>query len=147
MLNLHKYMIRKWLVMRMAALEFGFKSPFEINEEYKIMKSILFFTLVPVELLFIFTCARLYGSLSNYRWQLIIIISFINILVSNLMINGIKNDISIKDAISQYEQTDYDERRKYYSFKNVAGIISLMLLVPWSVLFIGIIIVCISIPR
>ena len=140
-------MIRKWLVMRMAALEFGFKRPFEINEEYKIMKSILFFTLVPVELLFIFTCARLYGSLSNYRWQLIIIISFINILVSNLMINGIKNDISIKDAISQYEQKDYDERRKYYSFKNVAGIISLMLLVPWSVLFIGIIIVCMLIPR
>lgn len=133
--------------MRMAALEFGFKRPFEINEEYKIMKSILFFTLVPVELLFIFTCARLYGSLSNYRWQLIIIISFINILVSNLMINGIKNDISIKDAISQYEQKDYDERRKYYSFKNVAGIISLMLLVPWSVLFIGIIIVCMLIPR
>lgn len=147
MLNLYKYMIRKWLVMRMAALEFGFKRPFEINEEYKIMKSILFFTLVPVELLFIFTCARLYGSLSNYRWQLIIIISFINILVSNLMINGIKNDISIKDAISQYEQKDYDERRKYYSFKNVAGIISLMLLVPWSVLFIGIIIVCMLIPR
>ena len=63
------------------------------------------------------------------------------------MINGIKNDISIKDAISQYEQKDYDERRKYYSFKNVAGIISLMLLVPWSVLFIGIIIVCMLIPR
>lgn len=133
--------------MRMAALEFGFKSPFEINEEYNIMKRVMFFTLVPFELLFIFTYARLYGSLSNYRWQLIIFISLINILVSNLMINGIKNDISIKNAISQYEQTDYDERRKLYSFKNVIGIISIILLVPWSVLFIGIIIVCMIIPR
>lgn len=140
MLNLCKYIIRKWLVTRMAAQEFYFKSPFDINEEYTIMKSILFFALVPIELLFIFAYARVYGSLSNYTCHIVILMLLINILISNLMINGVKNDGFIKDVISQYENSAYDERRKIYSFKNVFGIIALTVLAPWSVLFIGIII-------
>lgn len=124
----------------MAAQEFYFKSPFDINEEYTIMKSILFFALVPIELLFIFAYARVYGSLSNYTWHIVILMLLINILISNLMINGIKNDGFIKDVISQYENSAYGERRKLYSFKKVFGIIALTVLAPWSVLFIGIII-------
>lgn len=131
----------------MSAQEFYFKSPFEIKEEYTIMKSVLFFTLVPFELLFVFTYARVYGSLSNYTWHIIILISLINILVSNLMINSVKNDVFIKDAISQYEKLDYDERKKLYSFKNVAGIIALIVLPPWLLLFIGIYIICLIFPH
>jgi len=131
----------------MSAQEFYFKSPFEIKEEYTIMKSVLFFTLVPFELLFVFTYARVYGSLSNYTWHIIILISLINILVSNLMINSVKNDVFIKDAISQYEKLDYDERKKLYSFKNVAGIIALIVLLPWLLLFIGIYIICLIFPH
>lgn len=104
------------------------------------MKSILFFALVPIELLFIFAYARVYGSLSNYTWHIVILMLLINILISNLMINGIKNDGFIKDVISQYENSAYGERRKLYSFKKVFGIIALTVLAPWSVLFIGIII-------
>lgn len=137
-----KYIIQRWLVTRMAAQEFYFKSPFEIDEEYTIMKSLLFFALVPFELLFVFTYARIYGSLRHYTWHIIILMSLINLAVSNLIINCVKNDNSIKEAISRYEKLDYAERKELYSLKNVAGIISLMVLVPWSVLFIGIIIVC-----
>ena len=133
--------------MRMAAQEFYFKSPFEINEEYAIMKSILFFALIPFELLFVFTYARIYGSLSNYVWHIIILLSLINLLVSNLFINSVKKDPFIKDIILHYEKLDYDERKNLYSFKNVASIIALTGLVPWAFLFIGIIIVCMLIPR
>lgn len=124
----------------MAAQEFYFKSPFDINEEYTIMKSILFFALAPIELLFIFAYARVYGSLSNYTWHIVVLMLLINLLISNLMINGVKNEGFIKDVISQYENSAYGERRKLYSFKKVFGIIALTALAPWSVLFIGIII-------
>lgn len=140
MLNLCKCIIKKWLVARMAAQEFYFKSPFDINEEYTIMKSILFFALAPIELLFIFAYARVYGSLSNYTWHIVVLMLLINLLISNLMINGVKNEGFIKDVISQYENSAYGERRKLYSFKKVFGIIALTALAPWSVLFIGIII-------
>ena len=142
MFNSYKCIIKKWLVTRMAAQEFYFKAPFDMNEEYTILKSILFFALVPFELLFVFTYARIYGSLGDYTWHIVILIALLNLLVANLMINGLKNDAFVKEVISQYEKSDYDERRKLYSFKNVAGIVSLTVLAPWAVLFIGIIIVC-----
>lgn len=145
--HLLKNIIRKWIVMRMAAEEFYFKTPFEINEEYAIMKSILFSALVPFELLFVFTYACVYGSLSNYTWHIIILILTINLLISTLIINSIKNDGVIQEAISWYENLGHDKRRKLYSFKNVAGIISLVVIIPWSVLFIGIIIVCLTFPH
>ena len=62
-LELHKYMVKKWISLRLAAQEFYFKQPFEIKDEYPIMKSILFFALAPMELIFIFLYARFFGSL------------------------------------------------------------------------------------
>ena len=53
-LELHKYIVKKWISLRLAAQEFYFKQPFEIKDEYPIMKSILFFALAPMELIFIF---------------------------------------------------------------------------------------------
>lgn len=92
MRKLNEYIIRNWLLSRMAAQEFYFKSPFEIEEEYTIMKSVLCLALVPLELLFVFAYARIFGSLGNYTWQIIIIAVLINILISNLIINKAKNN-------------------------------------------------------
>lgn len=147
MCNFNKYIIKRWLFMRMASQEFYFKSPFEIKEGYAILKSIVFFALLPFELLFIFAYARIYGSLSHYVWHIILLLSILNILISNLIINNIKNDDSIKDTISQYGKLDYEERKKLYSFKNITGIIALTGLVPWCFFFIGILTICQIFPR
>ncbi len=65
-LNPHKYLTRKWIMMRMAAQEFSFKEPFDLDGEYRIMKSCLFLSINPIELIFVFTYARLYGALGCY---------------------------------------------------------------------------------
>lgn len=131
----------------MAAQEFYFKSPFEINEEYTIMKTVLCFALVPLELLFVFAYARIYGYLHNYVWQIIFSILLINVLISNLIINNVKNDKIIGEAISHYEQLDYSKKKKLYSFRNIAGVIFLTALLPWLFLFIGILIICLIFPH
>ena len=76
--NLHKYVIKKWIELRMSAEEFYFKESFEINQEYTILKSIMFFALFPIELIFIFAYARIYGSLSAYIFWIINILVAIN---------------------------------------------------------------------
>lgn len=53
--GIYKNIVKKWIVMRMAAEEFYFKQPFEIKDEYPIMKSILFLALMPIEMLIVFT--------------------------------------------------------------------------------------------
>ena len=131
----------------MAAQEFYFKSPFEINEEYSILKSILFFSLAPLELILVFAYARIYGSLSNYTWQIITIMVLVNILVSNIFINKMKNDEFVKDTIAHYEQLEYTERKKLYSFKSIAGVVFVSAVLPWLILFAGIFIICLLFPH
>lgn len=147
MRKLNEYIIRNWLLSRMAAQEFYFKSPFEIKEEYTIMKSILCLALVPLELLFVFAYARIFGSLGNYTWQIIIIVVLINILISNLIINKAKNNPIIGDTVSYYHQSDYSERKKLYSFRNIAYIVFLTALLPWLIMFLGILVICLIFPR
>ncbi len=145
-LNLNKFFVKKWITMRMAAQEFGFKQPFEIADEYPIMKNIIVFSLVPIELIFLFTYARIYGSLSRYNLQIILIVALVNIIIANLIINPIKNSPFIDETISNYEQLDYDKRKALYSFKSNAGL-TVLLLLPWLIFAISITIVCFAIPR
>ncbi len=147
MFNIHKYIVKKWIVLRMAAQEFYFKQPFEINNEYSIMKSILFLAIMPIEALFIFTYARIYGSLTAYRLLLIIVMAIVNLIISNIMINRIKDKPFVNETISSYERLDYESRKKLYSFKNGVIVTFLMALMPWILLFIGIAIVCYIFPH
>lgn len=147
MLNIHNYIIKKWIIMRMAAQEFGFKQPFEMTEEYPIMKVILFFALVPIELIFIFTYARLYGSLRAYTLPMLLITAIVNWVISNILINMVKEKPFINETIAGYERMDYDCRKKLNSLKNVAILVLLMAGVPWALLFISISIVCLLVPR
>ena len=132
-LELHKYIVKKWISLRLAAQEFYFKQPFEIKDEYPIMKSILFFALAPMELIFIFLYARIFGSLSAYNLEIIL--------------NHIKEKPFINETVMSYRQLDYDARKKLYSFKNGAITIFLTTLMPWILSFIVISIVCYLIPN
>ncbi len=142
----HKYIVKKWMLMRMAAMEFGFKQPFNVNEEYPILKSILILTLFPIEMIFVFWYARMYGSLRAYTFQLIFIFFIINFLISMLIINPLKNDSEIQETINLYDQLDYDSRKKYNSFKNIASLAFFMAVLPWMICGIAIAIICIKIP-
>ncbi len=135
------------MLTRMAAMEFYFKEPFEAKEEYPILKSILFLALVPIELIFIFWYARIYGSLSRYSLQILFIMVTINLLIANLLINSIKNDSEIDEMIDYYDQLDYDSRKKIYSAKNITCLILLTGLLPWIVSGIAIAIICVVIPH
>ena len=146
MYNLHKYVIKKWIELRMAAEEFYFKQPFQIKEEYPIMKSILFFVLFPIELIFIFTYARIYGSLHAYTLRLFIISALINLIIYNILINCIKESPFINETIASYEQLDYECRKKLYSLKNGLIVLFWMGFMPWFLCFICISIVCFIIP-
>ena len=145
--NLHKYIIQKWIELRMSAEEFYFKEPFDINQEYPIMKSIIFFALFPIEMIFIFTFARIYGSLSSYILWIILIMSIINLMISNIFINLIKNSPFINETITSYEQLNYESRKKLYSLKNGIIVIFWMVLIPWLICFMCISFVCFIIPH
>ena len=146
--NLTKFFVKKWVTLRLAAQEFGFKKPFEIAEEYSTMKSVIFFSLVPIELVFIFTYARIHGSLQDYSLLILLSIALINIITANLIINPLKDSKLINETISQYEQMDYDKRKAIYSLKNGVSLsLILILLLPWIIFAISIAIVCAVIPR
>lgn len=146
-LKVHRYIVKKWIVLRMASQEFYFKQPFEIKDEYPIMKSILFFALVPIELIFIFLYARIVGSLSAYNLEIILAVTVVNLLVANLLINHIKDEAFIDETIRFYKQLDFETRKKSYSFKDGFIITFLMVVIPWLIFFIGILTVCYLIPH
>lgn len=145
-MNFCKLLIRKWILSRMAAQEFYFKQPFEIAEEYPIMKSILVFGMFPIELIFIFAYARIYGSLSSVTIPLFLICLIINILLANLIINSLKGKPIITEAMSSYQQMDYSNRKKLYSFKNITEVILLTAGLPWLIMGIAIAIICFYVP-
>lgn len=146
-LKVHRYIVKKWIVLRMASQEFYFKQPFEIKDEYPIMKSILFFALVPIELIFIFLYARIVGSLSAYNLEIILAVAVVNLLVANLLINHIKDEAFIDETIRSYKQLDFETRKKSYSFKEGFTITFLMVVIPWLIFFIGMLTVCYLIPH
>lgn len=133
--------------MRMAAQEFYFRQPFELKDEYPIMKSILFFALYPIELIGIFAYARIYGSLRGYTVYIILTMAVINAVLSNILINCIKETPFINKTVASYEQLDSDSRKKLYSFKNGFITVFLTVIVPWLVLLIGVTTVCYLIPH
>lgn len=64
MKNVLHIVVRQWILLRMAAHEFGFKQPYDIKEEYPIMTSILGFALAPIYMIFVF-----YMLESTVPWQ------------------------------------------------------------------------------
>ena len=99
-----KSILRKWVIIRMAAQEFYYKEPFVITDEYPIIKWGLVLSLTPIEMIFVFSYARIFGSLSEYRIPILIVLFVVNLAISSWCINMIKRLHLIDDAISYYEQ-------------------------------------------
>lgn len=131
----------------MSAQEFYFKQPFEINEEYAIMKSILFLAFFPIEAIFIFAYARIYGSLQAYNLLIIPVMVIVNLILCNVLINNIKDRPFVDETMASYRQSDYGERKKLYSFKNGASVLFLMVLMPWLISIVCIYSVCVLFPH
>ncbi|MCM1076562.1 MAG: hypothetical protein NC411_04295 [Bacteroides sp.] len=145
--NIHHYIIRQWLLLRMAASEFYFKQPFDIKEEYPIMTSILGFALTPIYMIFGFLYARIYGSLASYRLFTIILMFVLCFGIAFLIIRNIKNVPFIHQTISEYEAMDLKTRKKIYSAKNMIKLTFIMAILPWIVLGISVAIICYAVPH
>ncbi len=143
----HKYNVRQWILLRMSASEFGFKQPYDINEEYPIMTSILGFALAPIFMIFIFLFARIYGSLERYALPLIIIMFILCFGIAFVMIRFIKNKPFIDETISEYENMVVEKRKKFYSFNNGFKVTFIMGILPWIVLGLAVAIICYVIPH
>ena len=63
---MNRYLVKRWFLTRMAAQEFYFKQPFQADEEYPIMMSLVIFGLIPPEAIGVFAYSRLFGSVSRY---------------------------------------------------------------------------------
>lgn len=139
--------VRKWILMRMAASEFSYKQPFSIKEEYPIMTSVLGFSIVPIYLIFVFLRARIYGSLQSYNIPLIIAMFVLCFGIAYLMIRPVKNAPFIDQTMREYESMELEKRRKYLSYKNLFKLLFIMVFVPWIIAAISIYIICITIPH
>lgn len=131
----------------MAAQEFSFKQPFQIDEEYPIMMMVLILALIPLEGIGVFAYARLYGSIHRYALLIIAMWLGINYLIAKWMVARLKATSLADDTMAEYERMPYDERKRLYSFKSVAPVIFLAAIMPWIVSGIAIFIICIAFPR
>ncbi len=143
----HKYNVRQWILLRMSAFEFGFKQPYDINEEYPIMTSILGFALTPIYMIFGFLYARIYGSLASYRLYTIILMFVLCFGIAFLIIRNIKNAPFIDDTICKYESMDLKTRKKFSSLKNMIKLTLIMVGLPWLIFGTAVTLICIVIPH
>lgn len=144
---MNRYLAKRWLLTRMAAQEFSFKQPFQIDEEYPIMMIVLILALIPLEGIGVFAYARLYGSIHRYALLIIAMWLGINYLIAKWMVARLKATSLADDTMAEYERMPYDERKRLYSFKSVAPVIFLAAIMPWVVSGIAIFIICIAFPR
>lgn len=142
----HKNNVRRWILLRMSASEFGFKQPYDVKEEYPIMTSCLGFALVPIFLIFVFLYARIYGSLERYTFPLIVAMFVLCFGIAFLMIKSIKGVPFIDETIRNYESMDLETRKKISSFKNGFKVIFILAVVPWIVFAVAVAIICYAVP-
>ncbi len=145
--NFHKYNVRQWILLRLAASEFYFKQPYDVKEEYPIMTSILGFSLIPIFLIFVFLYARLYGSLERHNLSIILALFALSFGIAYLMIQCIKDAPFIDETINEYESMDVETRKNLYSFKNGLKVTFLVGILPWIILGIALAIIYYAIPH
>lgn len=145
--NFHKNNVRQWILLRMAASEFYFKQPYDIDEEYPIMTSIMGFALFPIFMIFVFLYACAINPLVNFVIPGIIILFVLSFGISFLMICAIKNAPFITETIREYESMDLKTRKEYYTFKYGFKVAFTMVVLPWIIFGIAIAIICLFVPH
>ena len=146
MKNVIHFVVRQWILLRMAASEFYFKQPYDIKEEYPIMTSILGFALTPIYMIFVFLYARIYGSLASYNLPLIILMFVLCFGIAFLIIRNIKNAPFIDQTIREYEAMDLTTRKALNSFRNMAKLTFIMVGLPWLICGIAVAIISYAVP-
>lgn len=143
----HRNNIESWILLRLAAHEFYFKEPFNLSEEYPILKMGMTFAIMPIELIFVFLYARLYGSLAAYNLPLIVCAFTIAFCIANYLINRVKDAAFIHATIRRYEDMDEVARRGEYSFRNGFRATFCIAILPWLILGISLAVICWMIPH
>ncbi len=141
----HKYNVRQWILLRMSASEFGYKKPYDINEEYPIMTRILGLSLTPIFMIFGFLIARIYGSLERYDLPIIITMFIVCFGIAFLIIRFIKNTPFIDETISMYESMDLETRKKLSFLKNMIKLTIIMVGLPWLIFGTAVTLICIAV--
>ncbi len=145
--NFHKYNVRQWILLRLAASEFYFKQPYDVKEEYPILTSVLGFSLIPIFLIFVFLYAHLYGSLERHNLPIILALFALCFGIAYLMIQCIKDAPFIDETINEYESMDVETRKNLYSFKNGLKVTFLVGILPWKIFGIALAIIYYAIPH
>lgn len=148
LIYLHKEFAHNWIFLRLAAQEFYFKQPFDIKEEYTIMKSIMTLALLPFCLVVVFLYARTVNAIPHSTVLFIFpLLLFICWLTASHFINYLRKQDYIRTVVEEYNNTQQTERRKLYSFKNIAYVLFCTTCFSWCISIIIITMAAKFIPK
>ena len=145
--RLHRYLVKRWILTRMAAHEFYFKRPFDIEAEFPIMMVLQILAFIPLETIGIFAYVRWFGSIRGYTLLILAVSIGINYLIAKWLIARIKATPLAENTIAEYEQMSQGARKHLYSFMPVAEVVFCTSIMPWLLLGIAVFVICVVFPH
>lgn len=142
--SLNRYLVKRWILTRMAAHEFYFKSPFDIEAEFPIMMVLQILAFIPLEAIGIFAYVRWFGSIRGYTLLILAILLGINYLIAEWLISRIKATPFTENTIAEYEQMPYAARKHLYSFMPVAEVVFYTSILPWLLFGVAVFVICVT---
>lgn len=139
--RLNRYLVKRWILTRMAAHEFYFKSPFDIEVEFPIMMVLQILAFIPLEAIGIFVYVRWFGSIRGYTLLILAILLGINYLIAKWLIARIKATPLAENTIAEYKQMSHAARKHLYSFKPVAEVVFCTSILPWLLFGIAVLVI------
>lgn len=142
--RLNRYLVKRWILTRMAAHEFYFKSPFEIEAEFPIMMGLQILAFIPLDAIGIFAYVRWFGPIREYTLLILAILIGINYLIAKWLLARIKATPLTENTIAEYEQMPYAARKHLYSFMPVAEVVFWICIMPWLLFGIAVFVICVT---
>lgn len=142
--RLNRYLVKRWILTRMAAHEFYFKSPFEIEAEFPIMMGLQILAFIPLDAIGIFAYVRWFGPIREYTLLILAILIGINYLIAKWLLARIKATPLTENTIAEYEQMPYAARKHLYSFMPVAEVVFWIGIMPWLLFGIAVFVICVT---
>lgn len=140
----NRYLVKRWILTRMAAHEFYFKRPFEIEAEFPIMMGLQILAFIPLDAIGIFAYVRWFGSIRGYTLLILAILLGINYLISKWLIARIKATPLVENTIAEYEEMPQGARKHLYSFMPVAEVVFYTSILPWLLFGIAVFVICVT---
>lgn len=145
--RLNRYLVKRWILTRMAAHEFYFKRPFEIEAEFPIMMGLQILAFIPLEAIGIFAYVRWFGSIRGYILLILAILIGINYLIAKWLMADIKATALAENTMAEFGQMPYAARKHLYSFMPVAEVVFCTSILPWLLFGIAVFVICVVFPR